>query len=387
MDRNLEIKKKRYWGLAVFSVLWLLLHMILGAVGVAGVMWAWVTWYAVKGDASGIAGLAKVVFWLQLIVGGITFIWLSNDPSAQTYLGSPGHFLILIGIPTGIWFAVYYWAKGEVQRIEASEASSKNTPGTQHHDTAHEAVLSSKMRSSDQASNSAPTTIDKSPNETGSKPVVSSGKQRPVPSDRSRAKPMIDEGTERPSIDQSDDAEVYLRAMEELDNDKPVKALWAKAVTLCEGDKEKARYLYIKTRVEELKREAIEEAKAEAERIATAKAWEKVVAEVEAKKAEVEAEARAEAEAEAAARAKVQGKVQLEKGVSAYHSGAYSIAYAILLPFAVHGNADAQYILGRMHWIGQGVAYDLQEARKWFKLAAKQGHTDSIMALRRFIAR
>jgi uncharacterized protein len=41
---------------------------------------------------------------------------------------------------------------------------------------------------------------------------------------------------------------------------------------------------------------------------------------------------------------------------------------------ASQGNAEAQYALGTMYELGEGVAEDDAEAFKWFSLAASQGY-------------
>ena len=41
---------------------------------------------------------------------------------------------------------------------------------------------------------------------------------------------------------------------------------------------------------------------------------------------------------------------------------------------AEEGQAEAQYFLGLIYFIGKGVDRDKQEALKWFRKAAEQGH-------------
>jgi hypothetical protein len=48
------------------------------------------------------------------------------------------------------------------------------------------------------------------------------------------------------------DEGLYLKAMEEVESGKNDSALWAKALTLADGNQEKAKYQYIKLRVEQL---------------------------------------------------------------------------------------------------------------------------------------
>jgi preprotein translocase subunit SecD len=51
---------------------------------------------------------------------------------------------------------------------------------------------------------------------------------------------------------------LYLIATNEVDNGQQDEALWAKAIALCEGDQEKARYKYITLRVEVLGNDRVE---------------------------------------------------------------------------------------------------------------------------------
>ena len=48
------------------------------------------------------------------------------------------------------------------------------------------------------------------------------------------------------------DEELYLKATNEVESGINDAALWAKALALAEGDQEKAKYQYIKLRVEQL---------------------------------------------------------------------------------------------------------------------------------------
>ena len=52
------------------------------------------------------------------------------------------------------------------------------------------------------------------------------------------------------------DENLYLKASQEVENGTQQAALWAKALTVERGDKEKAKYSYIEMRVERLKLEA-----------------------------------------------------------------------------------------------------------------------------------
>jgi TPR repeat protein len=47
------------------------------------------------------------------------------------------------------------------------------------------------------------------------------------------------------------------------------------------------------------------------------------------------------------------------------------------------GYPSAQNALGRLYEDGQGVPRNLEEAKAWWQLAARQGHPDATAALRR----
>ena len=61
-----------------------------------------------------------------------------------------------------------------------------------------------------------------------------------------------------------------------------------------------------------------------------------------------------------------------QDGVDAYKRKDYKTAYKLWLPLAEQGNASAQFDLGVMYDIGQGVPQDNKEAVKWWRLSAEQ---------------
>ena len=63
-----------------------------------------------------------------------------------------------------------------------------------------------------------------------------------------------------------------------------------------------------------------------------------------------------------------------QKGLTAYESGDYATALREWKPLAEQGDAFAQYNIGLMYEIGDGVPQDDKTAVKWFRLAADQGH-------------
>ena len=67
-------------------------------------------------------------------------------------------------------------------------------------------------------------------------------------------------------------------------------------------------------------------------------------------------------------------EADLQKGLDAYNAEEYATAFSILTPFAEAGDADAQYMLGKMYYNGKGVDKDDAEAEKWYRLASEQGY-------------
>ncbi len=55
------------------------------------------------------------------------------------------------------------------------------------------------------------------------------------------------------------DEALYLKATNEVESGKNDAALWAKALTLAEGNQEKAKYQYIKLRVDQLAENQLDE--------------------------------------------------------------------------------------------------------------------------------
>src|SRR5215471_16666824 len=61
----------------------------------------------------------------------------------------------------------------------------------------------------------------------------------------------------------------------------------------------------------------------------------------------------------------------------AYQDKDYTTAFKELTPLAEKGDADAQFILAKMYWKGEGVLKDSDQAMKWFKASALQGNADA----------
>ena len=70
-----------------------------------------------------------------------------------------------------------------------------------------------------------------------------------------------------------------------------------------------------------------------------------------------------------------------DEGIAAHRRGDYAAALGELTPLAESGSADAQYVLGGMYALGQGVGRNLDAARQWYRLAADQGHLVAIHSL------
>jgi uncharacterized protein len=67
----------------------------------------------------------------------------------------------------------------------------------------------------------------------------------------------------------------------------------------------------------------------------------------------------------------------LEKATRAVDNGDYATELRLLRELADQGDADAQYNLGVMHFVGQGMAKDDVEAAKLFREAAEQRNADA----------
>ena len=86
----------------------------------------------------------------------------------------------------------------------------------------------------------------------------------------------------RTSTQSLEDKELFLVATNELDEGDPDKALWATAVAVKEGDEEKAKYEYIRLRVEELNKRGLweEQNRQESEQKASREKFEKELIEL-----------------------------------------------------------------------------------------------------------
>ena len=70
-----------------------------------------------------------------------------------------------------------------------------------------------------------------------------------------------------------------------------------------------------------------------------------------------------------------------EDGVAAYEKKDYKTALKKFTPLANQGNADAQFNLGVMYDVGQGVVQDHKQAMRWYTLSAEQGNASAQLNL------
>src|SRR5258705_13897295 len=66
-----------------------------------------------------------------------------------------------------------------------------------------------------------------------------------------------------------------------------------------------------------------------------------------------------------------------KEATKAYAQKKYAAAMKMFRPLAEKGHAAAQYQVALMHKMGLGVPKSEKEARKWSRLAAKQGNADA----------
>lgn len=64
---------------------------------------------------------------------------------------------------------------------------------------------------------------------------------------------------------------------------------------------------------------------------------------------------------------------QLDTGAAHLAATDYELAVRLLTPLAERGDAQAQVLLGNMHFEGRGVPKNPQAAQEWYRLAAVQG--------------
>ncbi len=70
-----------------------------------------------------------------------------------------------------------------------------------------------------------------------------------------------------------------------------------------------------------------------------------------------------------------------DEATKAFAQKQYASAAKLFRPLAEKGNALAQYQIALMHRMGLGLTKDQKEAKKWSRLAAKQGNADAQLML------
>ncbi len=65
----------------------------------------------------------------------------------------------------------------------------------------------------------------------------------------------------------------------------------------------------------------------------------------------------------------------LESAIAAFDRQDYAQAWDLVMPFALYGQAQAQWMVGRMYQFGLGAAVDIPEAIAWYRQASHQGHS------------
>lgn len=73
----------------------------------------------------------------------------------------------------------------------------------------------------------------------------------------------------------------------------------------------------------------------------------------------------------------------LQQANSNYEKGDFEKSIPYLLEAANRGNARAQYSLGYMYQKGEGVNQDIDKAKEYYQLSAKQGHVKAKSALKK----
>ena len=71
----------------------------------------------------------------------------------------------------------------------------------------------------------------------------------------------------------------------------------------------------------------------------------------------------------------------LEDGVAAYRQGDFAAAMRLLRPLADARDAKAEFHLGRMYALGQGVGQDPKQAVAWYRKAAERGDAEAEFVL------
>lgn len=71
----------------------------------------------------------------------------------------------------------------------------------------------------------------------------------------------------------------------------------------------------------------------------------------------------------------------LKAGIAAYRIKNYQATIKKILPLAIKGSAEAQYIISRMYLFGEGFPKDQCASAIWVEKAARQGHAYAAVAM------
>ncbi|MEM7716245.1 MAG: tetratricopeptide repeat protein [Cyanobacteria bacterium P01_A01_bin.68] len=64
----------------------------------------------------------------------------------------------------------------------------------------------------------------------------------------------------------------------------------------------------------------------------------------------------------------------LKAGLAAFEAKDYARAFELLKPFAEHGDAEVQCVIGSIYDLGLGLESNALEAIKWYKKSSEQGY-------------
>lgn len=75
--------------------------------------------------------------------------------------------------------------------------------------------------------------------------------------------------------------------------------------------------------------------------------------------------------------------IQLQKGINAFMGFRFDEAVKLLLPLAEQGEVEAQKLMARLYFSGNGVEKSLEKYNYWLNKAAEQGDRQSKAKLKR----
>jgi len=75
--------------------------------------------------------------------------------------------------------------------------------------------------------------------------------------------------------------------------------------------------------------------------------------------------------------------LQLQKGINAFMGFRFDEAVKLLLPLAEQGKVEAQKLMARLYFSGNGVEKSLEQYHYWLTQAAAQGDRQSKAKLKR----